>query len=193
MTKLSKGGWAGGIILWLVLSFLGGWGWVLGSQEPLKNPIAKAFPWPVTCTARGCVTTDAWARQGRLSAQFAASVQEEGPSETESLTTVLRRHMLEHAFVVKPVTAADARRYREEILHLKDDALLQKSVGITAEEYDRLVIIPFLQQAALQQERKAESADELYGALAQERLVIVLPFSLRWDKDTGSVVEKPSS
>lgn len=190
MTKLSKGWGVGVIALLLLLGLLGAWGWVLGSKEPLKNPIANLWPWPVACTTRGCVTTQAWAHQATLDARFAASVEQAIPSETESLTTAVRRHLLRHAFVVKPVTAADARRYREEILHLKDEARLKESVGVTAGEYDQFVIVPFLQQAALQQQRKVESVDELYGALANERLVIVLAFSLRWDQETGSVIAR---
>lgn len=190
MTKAQKVAWGIALPAIVALALLGGWGWVLGSKEPLKNPIANLWPWPVACTTRGCVTTQAWAHQATLDARFAASVEQAIPSETESLTTAVRRHLLRHAFVVKPVTASDARRYREEILHLKDDTLLQESAGTTAEEYDQLVLVPFLQQAALQQQRNAESVDELYAGLASERWVIVLPFSLRWDQETGSVVAR---
>lgn len=190
MTGARKFLWIGIALTALIFMLLGGWVWVLASQEPLHNPLARIMPWPVACTTRGCVTTQTWAQQAALDAYFAQTVGQEAARLDESLTTVVRRHLIAHAFVVEPITAADARRYREEILHLKDDAIVQAAVGVTAEEYDRLMIVPFLQQAAVQQQRKAESPTELYRALAGERWVIILPFSLRWDTDTGSVVRR---
>lgn len=190
MKKFRKVFWGIGAPALILALVLGGWIWILASREPLHNLWARILPWPVVCTTRGCVTTKAWAIQVALSAQYTSRVQEAVPSALESLTTAVRRHLLTHAFVVKPVTVADARRYREEILHLKDEAQIQDVTGVSSEQYDQQVILPFLQQAALQQQRNAESVDELYAGLAQERWVLVLPFHLRWDKDSGSVVQR---
>ncbi len=184
--------WLAGLcFLMLVLfSLAGGWLMVLASPALPEGRLPTFLPWPIACTLRGCASTREWEAQQRMAQRFAQSVQAPGPTAEETLTTVLRRHLLAHAFAASPVTAADARRYREEILHLKDESKLREAVGISLEDYDQLVVIPFLQQAALQQERKTETVDELYGALARERLVLVLPFHFRWDKSLGRVVAR---
>lgn len=184
--------WVLGLVslLTILLGLSGSWLVVLGRRSIPDDRLSTFLPWPVACTPRGCVTTREWREQIRVSDAFAASAAGEPQTQEAALTSVVRRHLVENAFVRSPVTAADARRYREEILHLKDEALLQESVGMTAAEYDQQIITPFLQQAALQQQRKAESISELYAGLSSERFVLVLPFHFRWDKDTGSVVRR---
>lgn len=179
-----------GLVLLVLVGLMGGWLAVLASPALPSGRLATFLPWPAACTMRGCITTQDWEAQKRISERFAKSVQEQAPSAEAVVTTVLRRHLVAHAFAVNPVTAADARRYREEILHLKDETKLQEAVGLSIEDYDNLVVRPFLQQAALQQEYKAETLDELYAALARERLVLVLPFHYRWDKENGRVIRR---
>lgn len=178
------------LVLLILLGLVGSWLAVLASPALPNGRLATFLPWPAVCTMRGCVTTQDWEAQKRTAERFALSVQEQAPSAEGMLTTALRRHLVTHAFVVNPVTAADARRYREEILHLKDESKLQEAVGLSLEDYDDLVVRPFLQQAALMQEYKVETAEELYTTLARERLVLVLPFHYFWDKNLGRVLPR---
>lgn len=184
--------WLTGLVFLCLLltGLVAGWLYVLASDNLPNGRLATFLPWPVACTMRGCVNTQQWERQQQIAERFAASVQTEAASPEELLTTMVRRHCLAQAFLASPVTPADARRYREEILHFKDEAKLQEVAGLTFAEYDKLVIMPFLQQAALQQQRKVETVDELYASLAQERFVLVLPFHYRWDKEKGRVVSR---
>jgi len=174
----------------LLVALLGGWLAVLLNRNLPSGRLASFLPWPVACSARGCLTTHDWLLQVALMEQFAEVTQQPAPSAETALTTVVRRHLLEHAVLGEPATVADARRYREEILHLKDEALLSEALGVTPEEYDELVVLPFLQQTALQQQKNAESLDELYADVSRERVVAILPFHYRWDKNTGAVVRR---
>lgn len=151
---------------------------------------AGVGPWPVACTTRGCVTTTSWQEFHRLHTLFAEAVEQPAPSEEEALTAILRRDLVEAAQLRTPVTPADARRYREEILRFRDEALLAETLGLTLAEYDEAVILPFLQQEALKAELAVESTEELYQQLAAERWVAVLPFGLKWDKNSGMVVSR---
>ena len=169
---------------------LAGWISVLAAGRPAAHTFAKMGPWPVACTTRGCVTTTAWREFHRLNVLFTQAVEIDEPSDSESLTAVLRRGLVEAAQLRTPVTPADARRYREEILRFRDEALLNETLGLTLAEYDEEVILPFLQQEALKTELAVESTEELYQQLAQERWVIILPFGLKWDKKSGMVVSR---
>lgn len=179
-----------GVLLLLILSLIGGWVAVLTSSDLPNRRLATFLPWPVACSSRGCVNMRDWEKQQQIANQFATHTKATAPSAEVTLTTAVRRHLLAHAFVTTPVTSTDARRYREEILHLKDEQKIVDISGLSPEDYDMLVVLPFLQQAALQQEHKAESVDELYKELARDRLVLVLPFHYRWANDTGRVVAK---
>lgn len=177
-----------GVLTLLLFGLLGGWLTVLTSRSLPHGRLATFLPWPVVCTSRGCINMRDWGEQQRIADQFAMHARTTAPSAEVTLTTAVRRHLLAHAFVTTPVTAADARRYREEILHLKDEQKISDISGLSPEDYDQLIVLPFLQQAALQQEHKAESLDELYTELARDRWVAVLPFQYRWNKDAGKVV-----
>src|SRR3989344_7617407 len=146
------------IVAALLLFGVGIYLWFLSSDAPLENPVANLFPWPVACTTRGCITAKTWQQQHALAQAFAATVKQTPPTPTETLTSAIRRELLSYTVIRSPVTLADARRYREEILHVKNEATLVDSFGVTATDYDRLVLMPFLQQEALRQERSLESA-----------------------------------
>ncbi len=100
------------VITLFAILLAGGWTWVLSSQEPLDNPIAGFFPWPVACSMRGCVTTFSWKDQFNLDIRFSAITGESRPSSSKSLTTIIRRHLVDNAVVKSPATLADAKRYR---------------------------------------------------------------------------------
>lgn len=145
---------------------------------------------PVACTVRGCITNKTVSRQVQLDATFMQILKQRAMSRKESFTTVLRRHLVQHANPPTPATLADARRYREEILHLKDEPAVKEVSGLTLEEYDEFVILPFLQQAALQQQYKTETPEELYAALSRNRFILILQPRLKWDKSTSTVIKR---
>lgn len=180
----------GTILLLLVIGLvgIGGlWLWVLASSEPLTARPAAWLPWPIVCSTRGCVTTSSWAAQQRISEAFATTTQTSLPTPVESLTTVTRRHLVQNAFLQSPVTRADARRYREEILNLKNEDKLREAVDVSLEEYDQQVIVPFLQQEALRQQYKVETVDELYTQLSQQRKIFALLFDFKWNTNGGRI------
>ena len=163
------------------------WAWVLLSPDPLANPLANMFPWPIACSTRGCITTARWQAHLQSRLAFMATTNQAVPTSAEALQTLIRHHLSAHALVRSPVTLADVRRYREEILNIKDDASVTAATGLSLAEYDEQVVLPFLQQEALRRQLKVESIEELYLQLAQDRAIIVLPFALSWDK-TKAVV-----
>lgn len=162
------------------------WTWVLTSQ-PLDNPLAATVPWPVACSTKGCVTTTGWVKQYEAELSFAQTTETEPPTPIEALTTVVRHHLVKHAVLRSPVTLADVVRYRQEILNLTDEQRLQEAVNMSLTDYDNSVLLPYLQQEALRQQLSVESVEELYAQLSSERSIVVLPFSLRWNKERGEV------
>lgn len=178
------------IILLPVVSVLALWGWVLSSDETLSNPVASYAGWPVACSVRGCITTKTWQSHYRTRQAFAKAVEQEAPQPVEALTTLLRQHLVEHAFLRTPVTVREAARYREEILGARDENQILLASGLTVEEYDQLVILPLLQQEALKQQNSVESSQELYHLLAADRSIVVLPWRLRWDSERAEVVPR---
>ena len=174
----------------IVLGFLLAWGMVLASSNPLQHGWMNRFPWPVACSSRGCVTTQDWAQQYNLAQKFSAVTGAAVSSPADALTTAIRQHMVEHAFLKSPVTLADATRYREQILQLTDEAMIKTTFGLTASQYDKIVVLPFLKQQALQQQLQADTIDDLYAKLAQERLIVLLPWHFRWDTQKGAVVTR---
>ena len=170
-----------------VIIGLGVWLWLLASPDPLNHPLASVFPWPVACSTRGCVTSTAWHTHTQARVAFAAATQQDQPTSAQTLETLIRHHLSQHALVRSPVTMADVRRYREEILNIKDDKSVNDVTGLNLADYDTQVILPFLQQEALRQQRKVESASELYVGLAKDRAIFILPFGLAWDKTKASV------
>lgn len=176
-----------GIVITPLLVATGLWLWVLASPDPLSNPVATKFPWPIACSTRGCITTTAWHHHLAARQAFLTLTKQPAPTSNEALQTLVRHHLSANALVRSPVTLADVRRYREEILNVKNEQAVMAATGLTLTEYDEQVVLPFLQQEALRQQRKVESIEELYIQLAADRAVVILPFGLGWDK-TKAVV-----
>lgn len=171
---------AGWLIVWLLL---------VGGQEPFVHRLAAWPVFPVACSTRGCISTAQWQRQQETQARFAAATGSEAPTPAQSLTTVVRQHLVRHASVRIPATLADARRYREDVLQARDSAAIEQATGMTSAEYDRLAVLPLLQQEAVRLERDIATYDALFEALANERSIVILAWRYRWDGDTGSVQE----
>lgn len=178
------------IIFILVLLPLGGWAWVLLSAAPLEVPISQLMPWPVACSTRGCITTRDWQRQQAAVTVFAELSQREKLAPIDSLTTLTRQHLAHYGQLKSPVTPAAAARYREEILNGKDEAVIKEATGLSLAEYDELVVTPFLEQESLRQERRAETAEDLYVQLAGERTIFVLPRNLTWSAEEAKVIQQ---
>ncbi len=164
---------------------LGIWLWFLSMPTPFEYTWAKVGPWPVACSTRGCVTTRDWARQFEVTEKFSALTGSPDQTPAEALTSAIRQHLLHHAFFKSPVTEIQATRYREQVLNVNKGEFLQESLGVTAEEYDQHVILPFLEQEALRAQNKVESTDELYAGLSKERYILFLPWQYTWDRETG--------
>jgi len=81
----------------------------------------------------------------------------------------------------------DARRYREEVLQAKDPEQIERATGLTIPQYDKLVVLPLLQQEAVRLERSADNYEILFADLAKDRPIVILAWPYRWDGETGSV------
>lgn len=171
-----------------LLVLLACWGSVVWSVTPLAQPLSQFLAWPVACTTRGCITTKTWQQHEKARSTFNQALNLPQATSAETMTTLIRQHLVSHAVVRSAVTTADARRYREEILNAKDAAAIERATTLTRDEYDQLVVLPFLQQEALRQQQHAETADELFHQLAQDRFVIVFVRGLRWNKEEGKVI-----
>lgn len=176
----------GGATVFLFVAYIGTLLSVILSADPLNHPLAQWPIWPVACTTRGCITTASWGEEQKIAAAYATATVTQTPPLQASLTTLIRKHLAEHAFLRSPVKASDVQRYREDILHIVKESDLQRYVPLTLLEYDRQVLTPFLQQEALIAQDSAESPEDLYSSLSQERPVILLLSHFRWDTDTGS-------
>jgi hypothetical protein len=172
----------------IIIFLLIGWAWVLLTSQPLNVPIATWLPWPVVCSTRGCITARDWQRQQTAVALFAQRSKREQLSPVESLTTLARQHLAHYGQFKSPVTDAAAARYREEILNGTDENKIKEATGLSIADYDELVVKPFLEQESLRQQRRAETAEDLYKQLANERTIIVLPRNLTWNKQEAKVI-----
>lgn len=179
-----------GLVVAPLLVVVGIWIWFLSMLTPFEYIWAQVGPWPIACSTRGCVTTRDWARQFEVTQKFSALTGSPDQTAEEALTSAIRQHLLRHAFFKSPVTEVQARRYREQVLNVNKAEFLQDSLGVTAEEYDRYVILPFLEQEALRAQNKVESTEELYAGLSQERFILFLPWKYTWDSGKGTVSVK---
>lgn len=186
MSKKKQLIWLASLLGGVALVFLGGYGWILMARQPLNSPLARWLPWPVVCSTRGCITTWAWERQTRAAKVFASQTTE-AITNADTLTTLVRQHLVHYAYLRSPVSVADARRYREEILKITSEEPVREKTGLSLADYDRLVILPLLEQESLRQQRKVETLEELFGGLAEERKLWVLPVGLVWDKEIAGV------
>ncbi|PIT98455.1 MAG: hypothetical protein COT71_00585 [Candidatus Andersenbacteria bacterium CG10_big_fil_rev_8_21_14_0_10_54_11] len=163
------------------------WLLLLTSATPLESPLADWPLFPIACSTRGCVTSARWQQQQSIQAQFAHTAGEQAPLPAASLTTVVRQHLVHHASVRVPATMGDARRYREEVLQAKDPEQIERATGLTIPQYDKLVVLPLLQQEAVRLERSADNYEILFADLAKDRPIVILAWPYRWDGETGSV------
>jgi hypothetical protein len=175
------------IVAVLLLLLIALWVWVLATLDPLENPLSSHAPMPIVCTLRGCLTTLTWHNHQLAREKFAHSIGTNPPTSAETLTTIIRQELAQLATVGSSITDADARRYREEILNLSSEEQIENSTGLTSTQYDKSVIVPYLQQQNLIEQRDVKTPDELFKQLALQRWVLVLPFNLRWDIASASV------
>jgi len=146
--------------------------------------------WPVACTTRGCVTAKAWAEQQELARKFAAFAGQEEPHPNDTLTTLLRQHLVRKAPGFSASSIGDAKRYREEVLQLTNEDLVGKATGVDIDVYDEKVLLPLLEQEGLRQQTQVESLDELFVQLSGQRRIWVLLNDARWDPQTARLVRK---
>lgn len=165
------------------------WVFVLTRPEPLAVEKLSRWPWPVACSTRGCVTTRGWHVQHMAAVKFAEWSEQATPTSIDTLTTLIRQHLVNEAQVRSPVTLEDAHRYRIDVLQLDDEVTVQTATGLSAVEYDRLVLLPLLQQESLRQQMKVESLDELFVQLASQRVIWVPLIDAWWASDTARVAE----
>lgn len=164
------------------------WLWLSLSNDPFNHILTKFSSWPVACSLRGCITTTDWHKHHQARTTFTKTTNLEAPSVNDSLTTLVRQHLISEAFIYSPVTMRDAIRYREEILQARDESKIISSTGLALNDYDRLVILPLLQQENMRRERNISDYDQLFQQLAQEISVWVLPSTIKWNKEEARVV-----
>lgn len=183
--------WQWGVYGWMALiSFvIILWISVLLAGAPLRYSFTHTVPFPVACSRYGCVTTRAWAKYHQAQHMYATSAGRNLPQPADSLTTLIRSHLSEHMLLGTPISHAQAVKYREEILHVNDEAVIGEYTGLSARTYDELVILTFLQQEALQQQEKVDSRAELFAKIGPRVRVFVLPRGLKWHKDRAEVIE----
>lgn len=149
-----------------------------------------SFGVPIACGTHGCLRAAEFTQQRTYDSAFALSTQSTPPSIEVTLTTVLRRYLLAHAILSSPISLSDAARYRIDVLHMTDDAIAKGLGFFSLAEYDERVIVPFITQEALMQERHLDTPSTLYAQLAQEQWLLLLKPGYRWDRATGEVVAK---
>ncbi len=166
---------------------------VLGTFGAVVILLAAAylsFGVPIACGSHGCIREADATAQHEYDSAFARSTNGHAPSEQATLTTLVRRYLLTHAATTSSVSLEDAEKYRADILHTTDQEVVKKLGFSSFEEYDKLVLIPFLLQESLMQERHIENPSALYVKLAQEQSILVFKKEYKWNKATGEVVAK---
>lgn len=126
----------------------------------------------------------------KTASTFAQATEESIPTPAVALTTLVRNHLVTIDAIDSSVTLAEATKYRQTILQIRDEQVIGSYTGLSATAYDEEIVLPFLRQEALRQQRKNESTQEMFEHLASEYTVVVLPRGLRWDTDKAEVVEK---
>lgn len=180
----------GGAVILLLLMILGGsWTSILLSSNPAEHPLAHVLPWPVVCTTRGCITSRAWVRQQELVTAFVSAVNKPVPPPEEALTTLVRQHLVDKALLQEVVKLEDATKYRQEVLHLRDEVVTKQLSTLSLEDFDRSIVLPFLKQEALRQQLKLGPNENIFVYLSADRAVVVLPRNLVWNTDQGKIVK----
>jgi hypothetical protein len=121
---------------------------------------------------------------------FAQTTERASLAPVDSLTSGVRYLLAEGEVQGTLPTLTEAARYRQDILNLTDENLLQRYTGFTAADYDRYVLLPFLYQEMVRQQRSVASPEALYHDLAQEQRVIILSRALIWDTDKAAVISR---
>lgn len=143
---------------------------------------------PIACGSHGCIRTSDLEYQTQYDAAFTRSTTSAVSSKQTILTTLVRRYLVHHAKNTVPLSLTDARKYRNDVLRVNDEAVV-KALGFSSfEEYDRLVILPYLIQEALVKQRSLRDTDELYANLAEEQRIFLFVSGYRWDRTRGKVV-----
>ncbi len=164
------------------------WLWLLFSRDPFNHPLSRTGSWPIACSLRSCLTTSSWHKQYEARTLFAKTINQDMPSPNDALTTLIRQRLVNESFVHSPVTIRDAVRYREEILQARDETKVLSSTGLSTNDYDKLVILPLLQQEMLREERDTADLGALFKQLAAERMIWIFPATLKWDKSEAKVI-----
>ncbi len=149
-----------------------------------------SFGIPLACGSNGCIRKHDFTQQRTYDIAFARSINAQPPSEVSTLTTMIRRYLLTHAMRSSSISSADAARYRSDVLHIAYIADITNLGYSSAEEYDRLVVIPFLTQEALIKERHTDNPSALYKQLAQEQYIVLFKSRYTWDRKIGEVVAR---
>lgn len=173
------------VLFWLLL-----WGSLLLSSSVYTHDLSKAGLWPIICSTRGCVTTSSWHKHYQARLVFAETTKAQAPSPEEALTTLARQHLVDSAMVKWPVTIREARRYREEVLRVQDEAKILETTGMSVDDYDRFVILPLLKQEVIREQMGVKEFEEVFISLANKHKLWVLPRGLIWDKETATVVKR---
>ena len=121
---------------------------------------------------------------------FARTAHQSAPSTAQGLTTLIRQRLVASLVPANVVSDSAVRAYRENVLHLTSNLMVERATGLSLYDYDQLVLKPLLEQEALRQLRKAESLDELYVQVSQEQRVFVLPVGLFWDTEKAVVQQQ---
>ncbi|HSX24728.1 MAG TPA: hypothetical protein VLG69_02055 [Candidatus Andersenbacteria bacterium] len=180
------------IVIWifvacvLLLLFIGSELYVVSRSNP-NSRIVSSFPWPIACSLRGCITSKDWALQRSYDTAFAQKTSKMIPSESSTLTTILRRHLISHANLQSSITPQDAVKYRTAILHTTDIATIRPLGMSSFDQYDTTIILPFLQQEALMKQNNIPDTEILYKNLAHQRPIFLLLFHYHWNTDRGEV------
>lgn len=173
------------VLLWVLL-----WASILLSNSVYTYNLSRVGLWPLICSSRGCVTTSGWYKHYKARIVFAEAAGMDAPSPEETLTTLARQHLVNKAIVSWPVTMREAKRYREEVLQIRDEVKILETTGMSLDDYDKFVILPLLKQEVLKEQMEIAEFDELFRKLAEKHKLWVLPRGLMWDKETATVVKR---
>jgi hypothetical protein len=164
-----------------------GLGFFLGLITIIGLRQSDIKPWPVACSLRGCISWSDWDGQIELEESFTKYGETENRSAADALTTLIRQHLVSESPGIHLVTDEDVMRYRQSLLHI-DEEVLKNELNLTVNEYDKLVVRPFLEQETVGELRKVESRSELFVLLASERPIWVMAWGYQWDSTKAQVV-----
>lgn len=171
----------------ILIAIAGMWMKVLHAQSA-DSWVASRMPWPIACSTRGCITSSQWALQRSYDVAFAKETGKTIPTQADTLSTMIHRHLILHASLQSPVDIKDAVRYRTAILHTTDISTIQP-LGIESfDTYDSMVILPFLEQEAYMKQNNIPDTATLYRALSSQRRIYLMLSKYRWDAASGEVV-----